>query len=186
MEPTIISLLQISALLVSTAGTSLSLTISDIIVPGLLLAPSTLLLRQWKNLYDKVAFFLIFVMAYSGISNSILAWYFHHAAKETLGIKKWQVYAVAAVFSFAMNPYTMLVMWKSSYLKLLVRCRELEEREKNNGRDKEVSREVSRAGWEKGPTDHELLVYWSNLNYGRASLVTIATLLGFWATTGMQ
>ena len=178
MEPGLILFLQISALLVSTATTSLSLTISDIIVPGLLLAPSTLLLRQWKNLHNKVASFFLFVTAYSGLSNSILAWYFHTVAQETLRVKKWQMYAVAAAFSFALNLYTMLVMWKPAYSKLLERQKALKEREKNN--------RGYIAGKEEEQTDHELLVYWSNLNYGRAALMAVATLLGMLATVGMK
>ncbi|SLM35291.1 Protein of unknown function DUF1772 [Lasallia pustulata] len=172
VSPTSIELAQV----VGIAGSAfLSGGISFIsygVVPSLLLAPAPLLARQWRGMYLRgisVAppFAVVSFAAYSYLAVKL------YDAPLSVNHPKGELYALAALMTISVMPYTLLAM-KNVNAKLMAKAKDME--------SLEVKEEVTEVGLPKGESAKDLVRWWGILNFGRGVLPLVGALLGAWAS----
>lgn len=150
-----------------TAGSTFS--ISFLSVPSLLLAPSPLLAQQWQLIFDRgkiinPAIVLVSVITYGFLSYRLYGGLNHPKA---------EMYALSAIFSLGMVPWTQLVMWPTN----VALFRKYDER-KNLG----VDEKATEVGLAKGESTKELVDTWATLNVVRGLFPLAGAVLGMWTT----
>ena len=84
-----------------------------------------------------------------------------------------ELYALAALMTVSVVPYTLLVM-KSVNAKLLAKAEEMESLDAKD--------EVTEVGLPKGESAKELVDWWGVLNLGRGVFSLLGAVLGAWAS----
>ena len=141
-------------------------------MPSLLLAPTPLLVRQWRTMYLRGKSLAPPVAIVSSASFSYLAIKLYNAPLS-VNHPRGELYTLAAVMTVSILPYTLLVM-KNVNAKLLAKA---EEMESLDAKDK-----VTEVGLPQGETAKELLDWWGVLNLGRAVFPLLGAVLGIWAS----
>lgn len=138
-------------------------------VPSIALAPNTLLVREWKAAYNRgaaAAPVLSIVSTFSFV-------YLSYHLSFTLNQHKAEVYALAALVTGSIVPYTLIVM-KGINGKLNRKVQE----SKQLDRTEEFSEKEAK----KGERSQELLSRWATLNFGRGLLPFAGACLGMYAS----
>lgn len=148
-------------------GSILSLSYAS--VPCFLLAPSPILVRQWHRAYEDGKIINPSISALSALSYAFLSYRIY----GTLNHPKAEMYALSALFTLAIVPYTVLAM-QSTNKKLQKKVEEMK------GLD--ISEKATEIGLAKGESAKELLDWWATLNFGRGLFPLVGSILGLWAT----
>ena len=145
-----------------TIGFQLGIALAS--VPPMLLAPATIAVRQWSVMFSRGK---AVVPPMALLSSSAFAYLAYNIPATS------RLYASAALSSFAIIPYTLLVLSPTNS-KLLKRAAEAE---KLSTKD-----ELDETRLPRGESSKELIDKWNSLHVGRLMLPLISTLLGVWAT----
>ena len=142
-------------------------------VPALLLAPSPLMIRQWRLAYDIGAKVNPPIAVASALSFSCLAYRLSNTI-STRGGSAGKLYtlAAAAAITISIVPYTLTVMRRVNRT-LLSKAKETE-----NLKSDEVLTEIDVAERESAK---QLIDLWGVLNFGRGLLPAVGSVLGYWA-----
>ena len=137
----------------------------------MLLAPGQVLARQWQIAFDRgklinPSLALISATAYGFLTYSLY---------KTLNHTKAEIYAVAAIVTMSLWPWTTIVMWPTN-VKLFKKYDEM--------KDMGIKEEAIETGAAKGESIKELVDWWGVLNVGRSLFPMAGALLGSWATLG--
>ena len=146
-----------------------TLCISYMFVPSLLLAPNSLIVRQWKKTFDigKIAHPAIAIV-------SIVAYgYLAYEMKGTLNQHKAELYGLCALLDLMIWPWTIIVMMPTN--KKLFRKHE-------EAMAVQENEEITEVGLPKGQSSKELVDWWGTMNVVRACFPLGAAALGVWAT----
>ncbi|KAL9595657.1 MAG: hypothetical protein Q9179_004899 [Wetmoreana sp. 5 TL-2023] len=138
-------------------------------IPSLSMAPNTLLVRQWKTAYGRgaaAAPVLSIVCTFSYV-------YLSYNLAFTLNQHKAEVYALAALVTGSIVPYTLIVM-KNINGTLNRKVQESKHLDRTEEYDESKARE--------GERSQELLQRWKVLNFGRGLLPFTGACLGIYAT----
>lgn len=149
------------------AGSILSLSYAS--VACFLLAPSPILVRQWNRAYEDGKIINPSICALSVLSYSFLSYRLY----GTLNHPKAEIYALSALFTLAIAPYTVLAMQPTNK-KLKGKLDEMK------GLD--IGEKATEIGLAKGESAKELLDWWATLNFGRGLFPLVGSILGLWAT----
>lgn len=139
-------------------------------VPSLLLAPTPLLLRQWRHMYDRGKVVGPPTSLVAAFSYGYLAYKQYNTPLST-NHPRGELYAIAALLTVCVAPYTLLFMLGTNG-KLQDACEEMQ--------GFAVGEEVEAKG--KRESARQLLDWWGVLNAGRASMSLVAAVLGSWAS----
>ena len=143
--------------------------ISLLSVPGLLIAPTPVLVRQWQITFDRgklinPAIALVSIMSYSYLSYGLYG---------TLNHPKAEMYGLSALMTFGIWPYTIFGMMPTNR-KLF------EKHDEMKGLD--AGEKATEVGLAKGESTKELVDWWGMLNLGRGMFPLVGAVLGLWAT----
>ena len=145
------------------------LSLSFLAVPPLLLAPSPVLARQWKDCFDRGKILNPAITLVSTISYGFLSYRLY----RTLNHPKAEMYALSAVIAAAILPWTRLVMWPTN-VKLFKKYEEMKELS--------IKEEATEVGLAKGESTKELVDKWGALNVVRGLFPLVSAVLGTWVT----
>ena len=145
------------------------LSLSFLAVPPLLLAPSPVLARQWKDCFDRGKILNPGVSLVAAISYSFLSYRLY----KTLNHPKAEVYAIAAIVAAGILPWTRLVMWPTN-VKLFKKYDDMKELS--------IKEEATEVGLAKGESTKELVDKWGALNVVRGLFPLVSAVLGTWVT----
>ncbi len=149
------------------AGSILSLSYAS--VPCFLLAPSPIVVRQWHSAYENGKIINPSICAFSALSYAFLSYRLY----GTLNHPKAELYALSALFTLAIAPYTAIGMQPTNK-KLKKKLEEMK------GLD--IGEKATEIGLAKGESAKELLDWWAMLNFGRGIFPLVGAILGMWAT----
>lgn len=149
------------------AGSILSLSYAS--VPSFLLAPSPILVRQWDRVFESGKIINPGICALSALSYAFLSYRLY----GTLNHPKAEMYALSALFTLAIVPYTAIGMQPTNK-KLKKKLDDMK------GLD--IGEKATEIGLAKGESAKELLDWWATLNFGRGILPLVGAILGMWAT----
>lgn len=138
-------------------------------IPSILLAPHPLAVRQWRKLYSQGKAAAPPLAALSAMSFSFLA----YKLSKTLNQTKGELYALAALSTISIVPYTLIVM-RATNDKLTNKA--------NDSETWSIKDEEDGLGLEKGKSAKELLDWWGLLNFARGMFPLIGAGLGAWAS----
>ncbi|KAL8963520.1 MAG: hypothetical protein Q9193_000236 [Seirophora villosa] len=167
--PPSLRLAQAVGIMTSTFLSGGVLAVSYGFVPSMSQAPNTLLVREWHTTYGRgaaasPALAMLSTLSYLYLSYNLSFTLNHHKA---------EVYALAAIATGSIVPFTLIVM-KTVNGKLYRKV------EKSKGLDR--SEEMSESQDKKGEKSQELLDRWAMLNFGRGLLPFTGACLGFYAS----
>jgi hypothetical protein len=145
------------------------LAISYLSVPSFLLAPSPILARQWQLCFDRgkiinPAIALVSAVTYAWLSYKLYG---------TLNHPKAEIYAISAILTLGIVPYTIIGMMPTNK-KLLKKCEEM--------KGMSVEEKATEVGFARGESTKELVDRWGMLNLGRGALPLVGAVLGLWTT----
>lgn len=140
-------------------------------VPSLLLAPTPLLVRQWRTTFLLGKSVAPPIAIASSASYAYLAMMLYNAPLS-VNHPRGELYALAALLTVSIVPYTLFVM-KDVNAKLMARAEEA---------SLDVKNEVTEIGMPKGESAKELLDWWAVLNLGRGVFPLLGAVLGAWAS----
>lgn len=141
-------------------------------IPSLLLAPTPLLVRQWRTMYLRGWSVAPPIAVVSSASYGYLAMKLYNAPLS-VNHPRGELYALAALLTGSVMPYTLFVM-KDVNAKLMAKA---EETERLDAKD-----EVTEIKTPKGESAKELVDWWAVLNLGRAVFPLLGAVLGAWAS----
>lgn len=147
------------------------LSVSYAFVPALWDAPDSTMVRQWRTVYNRGANAAPLLSVISTASFGFLSF----KLVKTLNQGKAEAYALAALSTISIVPYTLLVM-ASTNKKL---------KDKAAQADKEKKKAENRISKdERGNTElvKDLVVRWQLLNAGRGVFPLVGALLGLYTT----
>ena len=145
------------------------LSLSYASVPCFLLAPSPILVRQWDRVFERGKILNPSISALSALSYAFLSYRLY----GTLNHPKAEMYALSALFTLAIMPYTVIGMLPTNK-KLKKKLEEMK------GLD--IGEKATEIGLAKGESAKELLDWWATLNFGRGIFPLVGALLGMWTT----
>lgn len=163
--------LRASRILTSFAGGVLAVSYG--FVPSMSLAPNTLLVREWHTTYGRGIAASPALAAVSAVSFVYLS----YNLSFTLNHHKAEVYALAALVTGSIVPFTLIFM-KNVNGKLYNKV------EKSKGLDR--TEEMDEKEDKKGERSHELLGWWAIMNTSRALLPFTGACLGIYASFFMS
>lgn len=137
--------------------------------PALQHASDSVLARQWRTIYDKGVIATPFISLLSSSSFCVLS----YKLFMTLNHPKSELYAVAALATISILPYTLVIMAPTN--KKLINL--ATESELLGADDKFVASSISQP-----ETVRELAARWTMLNYGRGLFPLIGSFVAAWAT----
>lgn len=161
---------------ITTAGIlgGMNLTISLYQIPSLLLAPASLALRQFEQIYtlgkkvgpslSLVSFGSFIFLAYDSYMRFADTTLVYSPLKD-----QWKGYVVAAGLVVGIMPYTVVLMVPGVNKKLLEGAERATRGKKEDGVEEMGVEEVRKT-----------LVKWARFNYGRAVLAVSATAVATW------
>lgn len=135
----------------------------------MLLAPSPLLARQWKTMFDRGKIINPGLSVVSAISYGFLSYKLY----RTLHHPKAEMYALSAILILGILPWTRLVMWPTNSALF-----EKYDQMKNLS----VQEEATEVGLAKGDSTKELVDKWGAFNLGRGLFPLAGAVLGTWVT----
>lgn len=141
-------------------------------VPALLLAPTPLLVRQWRTMYLRGKSIAPPISVVSLASSGYLAMKLYNAPLS-VHHPRGELYALAALMTVSIVPYTLLVM-SDVNAKLMAKAEEMESLDAKD--------EVTEIGMPKGESAKELVDWWAVLNLGRGVFPLLGAVLGAWAS----
>lgn len=149
------------------------LAVSYGFVPSMSQAPNTLLVREWRTTYGRgvaasPALAMVSALSYIYLSYNLSFTLNHHKA---------EVYALAALVTGSIVPFTLVFM-KNVNGKLNSKVEE----SKNLDRSEELDESKSK----KGEHSQELLDWWAVLNFSRGLLPFTGACLGVYASFYMS
>lgn len=129
------------------------------------------MVRQWRTAYNqgKKAAPLLSLIATSSFG------FLSYKLVKTLNQAKGEVYALAALATISIVPYTLLVMATTNGT-LLNKAAQADAQQKN------AESNISEKEFENEESAKELIARWSLLNFGRGVLPLVGTSLGLYAT----
>ncbi|KAK0509279.1 hypothetical protein JMJ35_008650 [Cladonia borealis] len=167
--PTAIRVAQTVGITASAFASGSILSLSYASVPSFLLAPSPILVRQWHSAYESGKIINPSISALSALSYAFLSYRLY----GTLNHPKAEMYALSALLTVAIVPYTAIGMQPTNK-KLKKKLEEMK------GLD--IGEKATEIGLAKGESAKELLDWWATLNFGRGIFPLVGAILGMWAT----
>ncbi|KAL9581958.1 MAG: hypothetical protein Q9212_003577 [Teloschistes hypoglaucus] len=145
------------------------LAVSYGFVPSMVQAHNTMLVRQWRTTYNRgvaaaPALTIVSTLSYVYLSYNLAF---------TLNQHKAEVYALAALVTGSIVPYTLMFMMKTNG-KLYQKARDSKSLERVEEFDESKCKE--------GDNARELLAHWSRLNFTRGLFPLTGACLGFYAS----
>jgi Domain of unknown function (DUF1772) len=171
-ESTPIRIAQVIGLTGTAALAGVVFSFSGLLVPRILESPTPLLLRQWKHAFDVGKTRVPPLAGVCASSFLYLAYEVHKHNTPNVVPYKWKMYAMSALLTLGIVPYTLLIMQPTN--------RKLESKEKET-RSLAVTDTIVEAGLGE-ETAHALVDKWATMNIGRAALLSLAAVLAAWAT----
>ncbi|KAL8721309.1 MAG: hypothetical protein Q9225_001969 [Loekoesia sp. 1 TL-2023] len=145
------------------------LAVSYGFVPSMSQAPNTLLVREWRTTYGRG----IAASPAIAILSSLSYIYLSYSLSFTLNHNKAEVYALAALATGSIVPFTLIFM-KNVNGKLNNKVEESKELDRTE--------EMNESKAKKGEHSQELLNWWAVLNFGRGLLPFTGACLGIYAS----
>jgi hypothetical protein len=144
-------------------------SMSFLSVPSLLLAPNTLLAKQWQTSFDRgnminPAIGLVSVITYGFLSYRLYGGLNHPKA---------EMYALSSILVLGMVPWTQLVM-RSTNVALVRKYDEMN--------DSGVEEKATEIGLAERASTKELVDTWGTLNIAGALFPLAGAVLGTWTT----
>ncbi|KAI9718067.1 MAG: hypothetical protein M1812_004325 [Candelaria pacifica] len=156
-----------------------TIALSFYTVPSLLLAPTPLLLRQWRAIYNRGKVTGPPIGMLSGLSYAYLAYQTYYNSPTSLlstsasgGSNIGGLYVIATLLAFSNGPFTLAFM-AGTNSKLLQQCEEMEGLDVGEEVEVKSKRESAR----------QLMDWWAKLNLLRGFGPLVAALLGVWASS---
>ncbi|KAK0657262.1 hypothetical protein B0T16DRAFT_488435 [Cercophora newfieldiana] len=183
-KPTPIRTAEITALLLSSTLTGLSLSYSTTLTPRLLESPIPIMLTQWTHAFAQGKKYMPPPAIAAGAA------YMYLATRRGLANSRMYAYIAAAVLTVGIVPYTFGVMGRVNRMlegrERTVRKLELE---LEGGEGVVVTAEERKGleeegAWVKGEVEGSryLVDRWGMLNLGRAVMLGVGAVVGFVAT----
>ncbi|MCJ1257721.1 hypothetical protein MMC24_005547 [Lignoscripta atroalba] len=148
------------------------LAVSYLAIPSLLLAPSTLLVHQWRRIYERGVATAPPLAAMSSLSFAYLA-YQSQASPLSTDDSRAQLYALAALATLCIVPYTLVFM-RSVNAKLLAKAGQTS--------IANLKEDIDEGAVLEGESVKELVDWWAVLNFGRGIFPMVGAVLGLFAS----
>ncbi|KAI9838843.1 MAG: hypothetical protein M1819_004049 [Sarea resinae] len=154
------------------AGTITSISVLS--VPSLLLAPSPVAAEQWAALYDRGKKYAPSLAVFGSLFHALAAYQAYNHPFAVAHPSAWKLYAVAAVATVAIAPYTLLVMAPTNDS-----LHQKEQELKGQGLAEDVKEGALGLG---GESTKALLDRWGTLNLIRGVFPLVGAAAAVWAT----
>lgn len=145
------------------------LSISAFAVPSILLAPDSLVARQWKKVFDLGKASAPPIAAASALSFSFISYQWY----GTLNQPKAEFYGLSAFLTICIVPYTLVLM-RGVNGKLLSKAAQISTLKKDD--------EFDESQLPKGQSSKELVDLWATYNAVRSILPLAGSAVGLWTT----
>ncbi|KAL8731861.1 MAG: hypothetical protein Q9166_003145 [cf. Caloplaca sp. 2 TL-2023] len=145
------------------------LAVSYGFVPSMSQAPNTLLVREWKTTYSRG----VAASPALAIVSTLSFAYLSYSLSFTLNQHKAEIYALAAIATGSIVPFTLIFM-----KKINGKLNQKVQQSKHLHRTEEMNESKDK----KGEHSQELLSRWAKLNFARGLLPLAGACLGMYAS----